>query len=457
MRIHLLGICGTFMGGLAVLAKQMGVTVSGSDQNIYPPMSTQLINQGIQLMEGYDAIELDKSIETVVVGNVIRRGNPLMESIMASQLPWVSGPAWLYDTILKDRHVLAVSGTHGKTTTTSMLAWILEFAGLNPSFLVGGVPENFAVSARLTDSPFFVVEADEYDSAFFDKRSKFLHYRPRTLILNNLEFDHADIFSDLSVIQQQFHQLIRTVPNNGRIIYPAADEALVEVLEMGCWTPRVTFGDRHGQWRAKLLKEDGTHFAVCREAPIGEVQWDLLGKHNVNNALAAIAAAKHVGVAPEVAIAALAQFKGVRRRMELKGDINGIKIYDDFAHHPTAIATTLAGLRATLPVSARILAVLELGSYTMRSGYHKESLAASLVDADWVGCCHPNVEWDVADAFAKCEQPVELVTQADDLLGKIISIASPGDHIIFMSNSGFGQLQQKVLRHLQQTAEVSVC
>jgi len=456
MRIHIMGICGTFMGGLALLAKQAGFAVSGSDQNVYPPMSLQLLEQGIKLSEGYLPAELDESIDTVIVGNVISRGNPLIEYIMAGKLPWVSGPDWLYENILKNKHVLAVAGTHGKTTTTSMLTWILDFAGLTPSFLIGGVPENFGVSARLTDSPFFVIEADEYDSAFFDKRSKFLHYRPRTLILNNLEFDHADIFADLAEIQKQFHQLVRTVPGNGRIIYHANDEQLIEVLEMGCWTPRLTFGGRHGQWRAKLLADDGSSFIVMRESDaVGEVHWDMIGKHNVDNALAAIAAAKHVGVSPEVAIAALAKFKGVRRRMELKGEINGITIFDDFAHHPTAIATTLNGLRANILPNQRIIVLLELGSYTMKTGYHKDLLAESLVNADWIGCCYKNFDWDVSAAFEKCIQPVELANNADTLLEKVLPILRSGDQVIFMSNTGFGQLQQKLLQRLREK-EVSV-
>ncbi|MDX1901328.1 MAG: UDP-N-acetylmuramate:L-alanyl-gamma-D-glutamyl-meso-diaminopimelate ligase [Gammaproteobacteria bacterium] len=451
MKIHIMGICGTFMGGLALLAKQAGFEVTGSDQNIYPPMSTQLAQQGITLLEGFSPLHVDESIDCVIVGNVIRRGNPLIESIMMSRIPWVSGPAWLYETILKKYHVLAVSGTHGKTTTTSLLSWILECAGLAPSFLVGGVPENFGISARLTSSPYFVIEADEYDSAFFDKRSKFLHYRPRTLILNNLEFDHADIFDDLATIQKQFHHLVRTVPNNGRIIYCADDNHLIDVLEMGCWTPRVTFGKRHGQWRAKLLAPDGSHFIVMREGKeIGEVKWDLIGEHNVQNALAALIAAQHVGVATEKALAALTTFKNVRRRMEIKNQIDDITIYDDFAHHPTAIATTLSGLRARIGEKARLIAVVELGSYTMRTGHHKETLSASFKEADFVICQYPSVDWDVEAAFADCAKPFTLSQQLDQTIDHITSIAKPGDHIIVMSNSGFGNIHQKLAASLEE-------
>ena len=363
MRIHILGICGTFMAGIAMLAKQAGHDVSGSDQNVYPPMSTQLQEQGITLLQGYDPAHIDASVDYVIVGNVIRRGNPAMEYVMEQRIPYVSGPEWLAKHVLQNRRVLAVSGTHCKTTTTCMLAWVLDAAGLHPGFLVGGVPENFGVSARIGQEPFFVIEADEYDSAFFDKRSKFIHYRPEVLILNNLEFDHADIFADLEDVTRQFHYLIRTVPANGRIVYHAQDVNLHTLLDKGCWTPLITFGDADAQWQAKLIKEDGSCFDVYQGGVLaGRVTWHLVGLHNVNNALAALAVAVHVGVPVHSAISALAIFENVKRRLEIKGRVNGVTIYDDFAHHPTAIATTLAGLRAKVGKQARIIAVLEFGS-----------------------------------------------------------------------------------------------
>ena len=348
MRIHILGICGTFMAGLAVLAKQAGHEVSGSDQNVYPPMSTQLASQGITLLSGYDSSHIDQDIDCVIVGNVIRRGNKAMEYVMEENIPYISGPEWLARYVLPHHFVLAVAGTHGKTTTSSMLTWLLECAGLTPGFLIGGVPENFGVSARIGGGRFFVIEADEYDSAFFDKRSKFIHYRPTTLILNNLEFDHADIFPDLAAIKQQFHHLVRTVPGNGQIVYCAQDANLRDVLQQGCWTPKVTFG-HNGDWQASLIKADGSSFQVSHQGiVIGDVHWDLLGKHNVENALAALAAATFAGVPSKEGVRALNSFKNVKRRLEIKGRVDNIVLYDDFAHHPTAIATTLAGLRANV-------------------------------------------------------------------------------------------------------------
>lgn len=345
MHIHVLGICGTFMGSLAVLAKELGHRVTGSDANVYPPMSTQLQAQGIELMQGYDPAHLEPAPDLVVIGNALSRGNPAVEHVLNKGLPYVSGPQWLADHVLQGRWVLAVAGTHGKTTTTSMLAWVLEHAGMSPGFLIGGVPQNFGVSARLGGTPFFVVEADEYDSAFFDKRSKFVHYRPRTAILNNLEFDHADIFPDLAAIERQFHHLVRTVPGEGLIIRPSAEKALERVLGMGCWTPVQTTGEG-GQWQARLLAEDGSRFEVLFDGIVqGEVDWPLTGLHNVANALASLAAARHVGVVPSQGAAALSEFRNVKRRMEKVAEVRGVTLYDDFAHHPTAIATTLDGLR----------------------------------------------------------------------------------------------------------------
>jgi UDP-N-acetylmuramate: L-alanyl-gamma-D-glutamyl-meso-diaminopimelate ligase len=446
MRLHILGIGGTFMSGIAVLAKQSGHTVTGSDMNVYPPMSTQLLEQGIQLSEGYDPAHIPANVDCVVVGNVIKRGNPAMEYVLAQQIPYVSGPQWLAEQVLKDRWVLAVAGTHGKTTTTSMLTWILAEAGLKPGFLIGGVPENFGVSARLGELPFFVIEADEYDSAFFDKRSKFIHYHPKTAILNNLEYDHADIFPDLAAIQQQFHHLVKTIPGNGIIIHHAEEANLVEVLKKGCWTPAHTFGGANGEWRAKLIKADGSAFSVWQQDKgLGEVHWGLLGKHNVDNALAAIAAAAHAGVAPKVAIAALGTFKNVKRRLEVKGQAKDIVIYDDFAHHPTAIATTLAGLRAKIGAQARMIAVLEFGSYTMRAGVHKDRIQDALREADMVICKGTEAEWGLQSLLAQFKQPTALYPDVDSLVQHLTPRLKAGDHVVVMSNSGFGGIHQKLL------------
>lgn len=450
MRIHILGICGTFMAGIAVLAKQAGHEVSGSDQHIYPPMSTQLAAQGIKLLDGYEPDHLDPTIDYVIVGNVIRRGNPAMEAVLNQKIPYISGPQWLAEHILKDRWVLAVSGTHGKTTTTSLLTWILEAAGLQPGFLIGGVPENFGISARIGRDPFFVIEADEYDCAFFDKRSKFIHYHPRTLIINNLEFDHADIFPDLAAIKQQFHYLVRTVPGNGRIIHHANEINITDVLQQGCWTPTLSFGGKQGQWQARLIKDDGSCFEVLfDENSIGRVTWSLVGHHNVDNALAAIAAAAHAGVPVLHAIESLSHFKNVKRRLEVIAQSNGIILYDDFAHHPTAIATTLAGLRAKVGAKTRIIAILELGSYTMRSGVHKDALATSLVDADYVVCKQPDVAWDLKAVLADFKQPTLLCSQVDDIVASLVPKLQAGDQVIIMSNSGFGGIHQKLLGALE--------
>ncbi|WP_445936895.1 UDP-N-acetylmuramate:L-alanyl-gamma-D-glutamyl-meso-diaminopimelate ligase, partial [Pseudomonas sp.] len=383
MHIHILGICGTFMGSLAVLAKELGHRVTGSDANVYPPMSTQLEAQGIELTQGYDAAQLDPAPDLVVVGNALSRGNPAVEYVLNKGLPYVSGPQWLADHVLQGRWVLAVAGTHGKTSSSSMLAWVLEHAGMSPGFLIGGVPQNFGISARLGGTPFFVVEADEYDSAFFDKRSKFVHYRPRTAILNNLEFDHADIFPDLAAIERQFHHLVRTIPGEGLIIHPTTEPALKRVIEMGCWTPVQTTGEG-GQWQARLLSADGSRFEVSFEGKVaGTVDWQLTGQHNVANALAVLAAARHVGVLPELGIAALCSFINAKRRMEKVAEVNGVTIFDDFAHHPTAIATTLDGLRKRIG-DAKLIAIVEPRSNSMKLGAHRDGLPESVVQADSV-------------------------------------------------------------------------
>jgi UDP-N-acetylmuramate: L-alanyl-gamma-D-glutamyl-meso-diaminopimelate ligase len=441
--IHILGICGTFMGGIAVLAKQAGYRVTGCDANVYPPMSTQLEAQGIELIEGWGADQLALAPDIFVVGNVVTRGNPLMEEILNRNLPYTSGPQWLADTLLRDRWVLAVAGTHGKTTTTSMLAWILEYAGLNPGFLIGGVPENFGVSARIGDAPFFVIEADEYDTAFFDKRSKFVHYHPRTAILNNLEFDHADIFSDLAAIETQFHHLVRTVPANGLIVCNGREDALQRVLQRGCWTPVEKFGGDDDGWRI-----DAADAVTLDGKPQGTLQWDLLGEHNRQNALAALAAARHAGVPIAHGLAALAQFRNVKRRMEIRGTVNGITVYDDFAHHPTAIATTVDGLRRKVGSDTRILAVLEPRSNTMKLGVMKDALPASLKDADQVFCYAGNLGWDAAGTLAPMGEKAVVKTEMDELVNAIVATARSGDQILVMSNGGFGRIHEKLLKKL---------
>jgi len=448
VHIHILGICGTFMGGLAIMAKQMGHHVTGSDQNVYPPMSTQLEEQGIALMKGYSPSNLDSAPDLVVVGNAISRGNPEIEAVLNRGIAYTSGPQWLYNYVLKNAWVLAVAGTHGKTTTSSMLAWILECEGLKPGFLIGGIPLNFGLSARLGEGRFFVVEADEYDTAFFDKRSKFVHYRPRTTILNNLEFDHADIFSDLAAIQRQFHHLIRSIPGNGLIIVPESDKPLAEVLQMGCWTPveKTTLEDSAGDvvWRGDLLAPDGTRFQVFHQGkPSGIVEWNLTGRHNVMNALSAIAAAHHAGVNPEQAAAALSTFKNVRRRLEVRACVNGVTLYDDFAHHPTAIATTLEGLRARVD-NARIIAVLEPRSNTMRMGVHVDTLADSLKAADRAIIFQPDdLGWDAENA-TKGAKHISTCHSLDSLVDQLARDARPGDHLVFMSNGSFGGIHKKV-------------
>ena len=453
MHIHILGICGTFMGGIALLAREQGVTVSGADSNVYPPMSTQLQEQGIALTEGYAPAQLQPAPDCVVIGNAMSRGNPAVEYVLNNRLAYTSGPQWLAEHILKDRWVLAVAGTHGKTTTASMLAWILEYAGLSPGFLIGGVPANFGVSARAGKAPFFVVEADEYDTAFFDKRSKFVHYHPATLILNNLEYDHADIFPDLAAIETQFHHLVRTVPGNGLIIHHAADANLSRVLERGCWSDTESFAAAGpgGQWQARLLAADGSRFEVLHEAELaGSVQWSQIGLHNVNNALAAIAAARHAGVPVAQAVAALGAFQGVKRRMEVRGRVAGITVYDDFAHHPTAIASTLQGLRNRVG-EGRILVLLEPRSNTMQLGVHRKTLAGSLSGADRVWLYQPpGLGWSLQEITAEMDMPAAVTDSIDALLQSVLAEAHSGDHVLIMSNGGFGGIHERLLAALQQ-------
>ncbi|MDD3884219.1 MAG: UDP-N-acetylmuramate:L-alanyl-gamma-D-glutamyl-meso-diaminopimelate ligase [Gallionella sp.] len=439
--IHILGICGTFMGGIAAIAKHSGYRVTGCDANVYPPMSTQLEAQGIELIEGWDTEQLALKPDMFVIGNVVSRGNPLMEEILNRGLPYISGPQWLAETLLRDKWVLAVAGTHGKTTTSSMLAWILEDAGLNPGFLIGGVPQNFGISARITESPFFVIEADEYDTAFFDKRSKFVHYRPRTAILNNLEFDHADIFSDLAAIETQFHHLVRTVPSNGLVVSNSREQALTRVVARGCWTPVETFGEAAG-WHI-----DADNEVSLNGTPQGQLCWDLIGEHNRMNALAALAAARHAGVPVTQGLAALSRFKNVKRRMEVRGIVNGITVYDDFAHHPTAIETTLAGLRNKVG-TARILAVLEPRSNTMKLGVMKAALPGSLALADQVFCYAGNLGWDAREALLPLGDKARVEEDIDKLVSAIIAAAQPSDQILVMSNGGFGGIHARLLQAL---------
>ncbi len=456
MHVHILGICGTFMGGIAAIARAAGHRVTGSDQNVYPPMSTQLAALGIDIVQGFDAQQLDPVPDVVVVGNVMSRGRPVVEALLDRGIPYASGPEWLSRAVLHDRWVLAVAGTHGKTTTTSMLAHILDHAGLEPGFLIGGVPGNFDVSARLGKAPFFVIEADEYDTAFFDKRAKFVHYRPRTLILNNLEFDHADIYPDLESIKRQFNHLLRIVPGSGLVVHNAADSNLDDVLARGCWTPREGFaGHQVGAagWSARLAGNDHASFDVLFDGrQQGRVEWSMLGAHNVDNALAAIAAARHAGVPVAQSIAALAGFKGVRRRMELTGTAAGISIYDDFAHHPTAIATTIEGLRRRIG-KARLVAVLEARSNTMRMGVHKDTLAPSLAGADAVYLyAPPDLGWDAGAVARTVGAKAATASSIESLLALLGAGLLPGDHVLIMSNGGFGGLHRRLLEALQNRA-----
>ena len=456
MHIHILGICGTFMGSLAQLAVAEGHQVTGSDANVYPPMSTQLQQAGIQLTEGYDPAQLEPAPDLVIIGNALSRGNPAVEAVLEKGLPYTSGAQWLCDHFLGGRWVLAVSGTHGKTTTSSMLAWILEQADMKPGFLIGGVPSNFGVSARLGETPFFVVEADEYDTAFFDKRSKFVHYRPRTLIINNLEFDHADIFDDLKAIQRQFHHLVRTVPGNGLIV-AAADDPVEEVLDQGCWTEVQRFaidGEdavRLGDWSAVDIAADGSQFAVnFRDAEVARVVWDLTGMHNVRNGLAAMAAARHVGVDPQLSARALGSFEGVKRRMECLGDVAGIRVYDDFAHHPTAIESTLNGLRAKVG-DDKIIALIEPRSNTMRMGIHQETLARACSGADLVLWYEPEgMNWSLGDVVHHSTVPAKIFDNIAAGVESAVNLADTGTHIVVMSNGGFGGIHQRLLTALEE-------
>ena len=448
MHIHILGICGTFMGGIAVLARAAGHTVTGCDANVYPPMSTQLEAQGIELIQGYGADQLKLEPDVYVIGNVIMRGNPLMEAILERGLPYISGPQWLRENVLHGRWVLAVAGTHGKTTTSAMLAWILDHAGLKPGFLIGGVPQNFAVSARLTDTPFFVIEADEYDTAFFDKRSKFVHYPARTAILNNLEFDHADIFVDLAAIETQFHHFVRILPSNGLIVSNGADAQLDRVLKRECWTPVQRFDSEDG-WCAGTPDASGAFNVSFAGEACGTVRWNLIGAHNRSNALAAIAAARHAGVPPNVAVEALSRFENVKRRMELRGVVRGVTVYDDFAHHPTAIETTIAGLRAKVN-GARIIAVVEPRSNTMKAGIMKQALPGSLACADRVFCYSGGLSWDAKAALAPLGGKASVHGDLEALIAEIAAASRSGDHVLIMSNGGFGGIHEKLLQRLEQ-------
>ena len=449
--IHILGIAGTFMGGIAAIAKSAGFKVTGSDLNVYPPMSTQLQALGIEFVQGYGAEQLGLNPDVIVVGNALSRGSPVIEAMLDRGMAYTSGPLWLAEQVLRSRHVIAVTGTHGKTTTTAMLTWILQHAGLEPGYLVGGVPGNFDSSARLGKAPFFVIEADEYDTAFFDKRAKFVHYRPRTAILNNLEYDHADIYPDVASIRRQFNQLLRTVPAAGRLIVNGADPELQKTLSEGCWTPQESFGLAQGDWTAAIQAGSAAgRFTVhFKGSAAGEVAWDLIGEHNVLNALAAIAAAAHVGVTPQRASAALREFRGVKRRMEVRGVVDGITVYDDFAHHPTAIETTLKGLRARVG-GQRIVAVLEPRSNTMKLGVHRDHLAPSLEAADKSWFLNAkDLGWDLQGAVAGMGQRARLAGSVDELVKGLTQDARAGDHVLIMSNGGFGGLHDKLMAALR--------
>jgi len=444
--LHVLGICGTFMGGLAAIAREAGFRVTGCDANVYPPMSEQLEALGIELTEGYGREQMALAPDIWVVGNVVTRGNPLIEAILDCGARYVSGPQWLADQVLRGRHVLAVAGTHGKTSTAAMLAWILEHAGHKPGFLIGGLPSNFGISARLGEGSLFVIEADEYDTAFFDKRSKFVHYPAKTVILNNLEFDHADIFGDLTDIERQFHHFVRIVPGNGRLVVNGRDEALKRVLTKGCWTPVERFAVDDG-WQAGPADGEGSFDVRLEGRVLGRVRWTQTGGYSRHNALAAIAAARHAGVAPAAAVEALAQFKGVRRRMEQRGAVRGVTVYDDFAHHPTAIRLTLEGLRAQAG-RARILAVLEPRSNTMKQGVMKDQLPASLAVADRVFLYSAGLGWDAAAALRPLGERARCYEQLDPLVAAIVAEARPGDRVLVMSNGGFGGIHEKLLAAL---------
>ena len=448
--LHILGICGTFMGGIAAIAKAAGYRVTGCDANVYPPMSDQLRALGIELTEGFDESQLELRPDIWVIGNVVTRGNPLMEAILDRGERYVSGPQWLAENVLAGKHVLAIAGTHGKTTASAMLSWVLERAGCEPGFLIGGVPVDFPVSARHTQSPLFVIEADEYDTAFFDKRSKFVHYRPRTAVLNNLEFDHADIFDDLAAIERQFHHLVRTVPRLGCLVVNGSDEALKRVLTHGVWSPVEWFAVP-GAWQAGPLDSDGSFEIAWQDRPVGRVAWQLFGAHNQLNALAVVAAARHVGVDPATAVEALSGFSGVRRRMQVRGEARGITVYDDFAHHPTAILMTVEGLRKRVG-SSRILAVLEPRSNTMKRGVMKDALPSSLRDADRIYVYSAGLGWDAAAVFGPLGQRARCEESLDALVDAVAAEAKTGDHVLVMSNGGFGGIHEKLLARLRKGA-----
>ena len=454
MRVHILGICGTFMGGVAALAKAAGYRVSGSDENVYPPMSDLLDDLGIPVHQGYHPEHLGNDIDCVVVGNVMSRGRDVVEALLDSSLPFYSGPQWLAEHVLRDRWVLAVAGTHGKTTTTSLLAWILDYAGLEPGFLIGGVPANFGVSARFGDSKYFVVEADEYDTAFFDKRAKFVHYRPRTLAITNIEFDHADIYDDLDAILRQFHHLLRTVPGRGLVAVNGADDNTERLLKQGIWTPLESFSaeDRSATWYARHDPAGpGSSFDVYQRGEhVGEVSWPMLGKHNVENALTAICCAAHAGVPVEAALEALASFNGVRRRLEKRGDYAGISLYDDFAHHPTAIRATLGALRSA-GRGDRVIAVLEPGSNTMRMGVHRDSLSGALSGADKVFVlAADDLAWDVETELAELGAKLVAAQSVDELHAGILKELRQGDQVAIMSNRGFQRLPGRLEESLRE-------
>lgn len=455
-RIHILGICGTFMGGVAQIAKQAGFDVYGSDQQVYPPMSTQLEQAGISLISGYENVDFAEQPDIVIVGNAMSRGNPAIEHMLDKGIAYASGPEWLYDNILFDQWVLAIAGTHGKTSTSSMLAWILEYAGFNPGFLIGGVPQNFGISARLgfdgqEASRFFVIEADEYDTAFFDKRSKFLHYHPKTLVVNNLEFDHADIFDNIEAIQKQFHYAIRTVPPKGKVLYNRDAETVKELMEMGCWSEQASLSNLQPDatgWYAKSTQADASQFQVYhQDKVVADVEWQLIGEHNKQNALSAIAAAHHIGILPEVSAQALAEFQTVKRRLELIASVNNVSIYDDFAHHPTAIETTLAGMRAKVG-DARIIAILEPRSNTMKMGVHQQAMIGSLLEADLTYLFLPD---DISANFATIEHSkIHISNSVDDIIERVKTDAQANDHIVIMSNGGFQGIHLKMKAALEQ-------
>ena len=449
MHIHILGVCGTFMGGLAQIAKQLGHEVTGSDQNTYPPMSDELIKLGIDVMNGYEAEHLKSSPDLILVGNTLSRGNPAIEYMLNQRLPYMSGPEWLYREVLYNKHVLAVSGTHGKTTTTTILSWILEYSELNPSFLIGGVAENFGKSASYTDSEYFVIEADEYDTAFFDKRSKFVHYHPNTLIINNIEYDHADIFHDLAAIRAEFHNLVRTLPETAKIIYPQGDNEVETVLNMGCWASLETFLGVGSDWAITDASRDYCDFSIINSGnEVGKVSWPVIGEHNAFNALAAIIAAKNIGVSVEKACTALSEFKSVKRRLECIYDSNDICIYDDFAHHPTAIRKSLQAIKSCSE-NGRIIAIMEPRSNTMRMGVHADTLSAAFADADQVFLYQAkNLEWNIAEYMNELGNRCKVFVDVDKIVELVSSEVQPQDHIVIMSNGAFGDIHQKLIERL---------